>query len=60
MAARTALILNAGTPPCCRYSCRMSWVLVKKLGRMYAAASPVSSRMYSVSSQALLRQVKYV
>jgi len=38
----------------------MSGVLTKKFGRMYAAASPVSSVRYSSSSCLVLRQVKYV
>jgi len=60
MAASTARILNAASPPCCRYSFRMSGVLVKKFGRMYAAVSPDSSSMYAVRSSTVLRQVKYV
>ena len=38
----------------------MSCVVGQKDGRMYAAASPESSRPYSSSSQAALRQAKYV
>ncbi len=58
VAASTARILNAGGPPCWRYSFRMSGVLAKKFGRMQVAAGPDSSSMYSVSSSAVLRQVK--
>ena len=42
---------NAGRPPSCRNTGRMSGVLVKKFGRKYSFAGPcVSSVRYSVSS----------
>ena len=44
-------IANAGRPPDCRYSCRMSGVLAHRLGRRYSRTSVcVSSVKYSVSS----------
>ena len=58
--ARTARSLNAAGPPYCRNSWRMSGVFGQKLGRMKAAASPLSSVRYSRSSHAVFRHVKYV
>jgi hypothetical protein len=61
VAASTRRTRNAGRPPVCRYSCRMSGVLAKKLPRKYSAMSVcVSSVRYSRSSHDVLRQVKYV
>src|SRR5205807_8386379 len=48
-------------PPCCRYSCRMSGVFGQTFGRKYSRdGCCASSVKYSVSSQRVLRQVKYV
>ncbi len=54
-------IWNAGRPPCCRYSCRMSGVFANRFGRMYSRTSVlVSSVKYSVISSFAVRHVKYV
>jgi hypothetical protein len=50
--------MNAGRPPYCRYSGRMSGVLGQKFGRKYSRPGRVSSVKYSVSSRLVLRQVK--
>src|SRR5687768_5956975 len=53
--------MNAGRPPCCSVSCRMSGVLGQQLGRKYSRVSEeASSVKYSTSSCFVLRQVKYV
>src|SRR5829696_824026 len=60
VAASTKRTWNAGRPPCCRYSCRMSGVLANRFGRMYSRTPVcVSSVKYSVNSSRVLRQVKY-
>src|SRR5712671_5277558 len=52
---------NAGRPPCCRCSGRMSGVFGHRLPSMYSAAGPwVSSFRYSSISCLKFRQVKYV
>src|SRR5678809_193784 len=61
VAASTARTMNAGRPPCCRYSCRMSGVWGQMFGRKYSReGSCDSSVKYSCSSHFVLRQVKYV
>src|SRR5438105_445326 len=57
--AKTRRAMNAGRPPCCRYSCRMSGVFGQTFGRKYSRdGCCASSVKYSVSSQRVLRQVK--
>src|ERR1700731_1986688 len=52
---------KAGRPPSCRKTGRMSGVLVKKFARKYSLAGyAVSSVRYSINSDFVLRQVKYV
>src|SRR5687767_15496175 len=53
--------MNAGRPPCCSVSWRMSGVLGQKLGLKYSRLEWVDTSVkYSVSSGLVLRQVKYV
>src|SRR5688572_2568168 len=53
--------MNAGRPPCCSVSCRMSGVFGQTLGRKYSRDScEASSVKYAVNSSFVLRQVKYV
>ncbi len=58
VAASAARILNAGGPPYCRNSVRMSGVLTKKFGRKNAGDSWLTSWKYSSSSSLVFRQVK--
>src|ERR1019366_2920619 len=61
IAASTARILKAAGPPCWRVACRMSGVFTQKFGRNQSTNSVCDSSVkYWPSSQALLRQVKYV
>src|SRR5678809_192782 len=61
VAASTARTMNAGRPPCCRYSCRMSDELGQLQGQKYTREGPRdSSGKDSCSSHIVLRQVKYV
>ena len=51
-------MVNAGFPPHCRKSGKISGVLTQKLGRKKLSVSVVSSFMYSSISHFSLRQVK--
>src|ERR1043165_7794059 len=54
-------MLNAGRPPYCRYSVRMSGVFGQALGRKKSLTGGlVISSKYSVNSNFVLRQAKYV
>src|SRR5687767_6276026 len=53
--------MNAGRPPRCSVSCRMSGVFGQKFGLRYSREEEEkSSSKYSVISCFVLRQVKYV
>jgi hypothetical protein len=59
VAASTNRTINAGRPPDCKYSGKMSGVLGQKLGRKISRISVCDSSLrYSVSSYFELRQVK--
>src|SRR3954468_10066256 len=59
--ARISRIVNAGRPPYCRYSVRMSGVFGHAFGRKKSLMGGfVISSKYSVSSYFVLRHAKYV
>src|SRR5205814_6585791 len=61
VAARISRITNAGRPPYCRYSVRMSGVLGQAFGRKKSLSGGfVMALKYSVSSYLVFRQAKYV
>src|ERR1700692_1300941 len=61
VAARTRRAANAGLPPVCRYSVRMSGVFGHRLGlKKSHTGDLVSSVKYCVMSHAVWRHAKYV